>query len=169
MLGVLVRLTKLIGIRTALPLRVMLGAIFGIALIGKVGQFQELVTTLQRSDLVPMGWESGVALGIVTLEGILAISSMFGRIAHLWFTVSAGLSALFFGYSLWRMYQDIHAPCGCFGLLFRLEPWQSLPLTACMCAVAMLGLRAVDELKADSSSDSPTTNNLVREFLHETT
>ncbi len=71
MLGVLVRLTKLIGIRTALPLRVMLGAIFGIALIGKVGQFQELVTTLQRSDLVPMGWESGVALGIVTLEGIL--------------------------------------------------------------------------------------------------
>jgi hypothetical protein len=127
--------------RRALPIRLALGAILLLAVVGKLGGLDELVITLQRSSLVPPMWERSTAISLIAMESLLVGVLLFGSIATLSLAASAGMSSMFFGYSLWRMYQDIKAPCGCFGVFLRLEPWQSLPLTATMTLLSLWGMK----------------------------
>lgn len=150
-------LTALLANRCVLIPRLALAAILGLAAYGKLTDLDELVATVQRSSLVPPNWEHAIALLLVGFEILLTCSLLFGRLARLSLSTYAGLSSLFFGYALWRWYQDIHAPCSCFGVLFRLEPWQSLPLTVFMTVLALVGIRLLDH----SSSGAPAHLSLL--------
>lgn len=102
--------------------------------IAKSMDADEFQATLSRSGLLLPGTETLTRLIIVLAEFLVAVSLLFGRALHIALLVAAGLSSLFFGYSVWRWWQDIYAPCGCFGILFRLDPIASGLLSASMCA-----------------------------------
>lgn len=151
-----IKVLQFVTARHALAVRLLLAGILGLAAYGKATDLEELVATIQRSSLVPPNWEHSVALALVGFEALLSCLLLIGRLARASLPIYAGLSSLFFGYALWRWYQDIQAPCSCFGVLFRLEPWQSLPLTVLMTVTALLGLRFLDR----SSSGAPAPLSL---------
>jgi|CXWL01.1.fsa_nt_gi hypothetical protein len=101
---------------------VFLSLIFATSTLSKAISFEELKSTILRSALVVPGWETGFSAGLLIIEGIIALALLmpFGKLAALYMT--SGLTSIFFGYNLWRSYQDIRAPCGCFGILFKSPP-----------------------------------------------
>ena len=133
----------LLAVRSALPIRAFLALIFALALIGKATSMEEFTATLQRSGLIPPTWEEASAVAILVLECLLVVASLVRSLAYFSLLGHMVLASLFFGYSTWRLYQDIQAPCNCFGLLFKLQPYQSLILTSSICFIAALGVRAI--------------------------
>ena len=98
---------------------------------------------MSRAGLTPSGWDKPVAYALIAVELALAALLVLRPTARLGAAGYAALSSVFFGYSLWRWWQDIKAPCGCFGLLLRLVPWHGALLSSLMCLAALLALRGL--------------------------
>lgn len=108
---------------SSLPVRILLASILAVAAYTKLKDPAEIIATVGRAGLTPSPWDKPIAYAIIGTEILLALLLLPRPTAKLGAAGYAGLSSIFFGYSLWRGWQDIKAPCGCFGLLLRLEPW----------------------------------------------
>lgn len=126
-----------------LPVRLALAAILGVAALTKVRDPSEVIATVGRAGLTPSTWDKPLAYTLIGVEILLAVAVLLRRTAVPGLAGYAGLSSIFFGYSLWRGWQDIKAPCGCFGLLLRLVPWHGAVLSSLMCLAALLALRSL--------------------------
>jgi hypothetical protein len=129
--------------RRALIGRGVLSLVLLTSFVSKLYAPKELVATLARSELLPPGSESVASIIVLGAEVFTALFLLSKFTARMGLLMCTGLSSLFFGYSLWRWHLDIHAPCSCFGLLLRLEPWQSGLFTFAMCATALACLKAL--------------------------
>lgn len=128
----------------SLPVRLALAAILAVAAYTKIKDPAEIVATMGRSGLVPSAWDHAASYALVAVELLLALAVLLPkRIAVPGLAAYAALSSVFFGYSLWRGWQDIKASCGCFGLLLRLVPWHGAFLSSLMCLAALLALRSL--------------------------
>lgn len=118
----------------------------------KASDFAELEATLALSGLMLPGWEVAAGVCLIGAEFVIALILLVPKFALIGLFGAAGLSSLFFGYALWRLYQDIKAPCGCFGFLFQLSSGQSLLLTVAMCASALgcIRIRRLRHIQAPS-------------------
>ena len=124
-----------------LPIRLVLAAILGFTAWAKIKDPAEVVATIGSSGLFPSSWDRAMAYAIIVVEAALALAVIPRKSAIVGLGAYASLSSIFFGYSVWRWWQDIKAPCGCFGLLLRLEPWLGALLSSLMCGAALLALR----------------------------
>ena len=138
-----VRGDRLGGLWASLPVRLALGAILAVAAYTKIKDPAEVIATVGRAGLTPSPWDKPIAYAIIGTEILIALLLLARRTAPAGALGYAGLSSVFFGYSLWRGWQDIKAPCGCFGLLLRLEPWHGALLSSLMCLAALLALRSL--------------------------
>lgn len=150
-----IALRGLIESRSAAGPRWVLGGIIAVSTVAKTMAFSEVVATIERSALVPAHWERGAAFALLAIEYVLVLVSVLPRLARLSLSMHAAFSSLLFGYSAWRWWEDIRAPCGCFGLLLRLAPWQSALLTSLMC---LLALKALNALRTDLPAEIRTTS-----------
>jgi dolichol-phosphate mannosyltransferase len=125
---------KRIGVPIAL---IALSLLFLTAAVAKIQGFSEFEATLTASRLVPLGWETQVGRAVVVLELLLVGLIWFSAWRRAALQILTLLVSLFIGYSLWRSVQGVAVPCHCFGVLFTLEPWQSLLLN--MGLLALLG------------------------------
>lgn len=128
---------------SGLPLRIALAAILGVAAWTKAKDPAEVITTIRNSGLLPSAWSDQAATAVFAVEALLALAVLPRRTAPLGLSGYAAFSSLLFGYSIWRWWQDIKAPCSCFGLLLRLEPWHGALLSSLMCAAALFGLKSL--------------------------
>ncbi len=127
----------------SLPIRLLLAAILAVAAYTKVKDPAEVIATVGRAGLAPSPWDHAIAYAVIGAEIALALLLLPRPTAKLGAAGYAGLSSVFFGYSIWRWWQDIKAPCGCFGLLLRLVPWHGALLSSLMCLAALLALRGL--------------------------
>ena len=135
--------------------RLLLATILLVAAYTKLKDPSEIVATMGRSGLIPSAWDKPAAYALIAAEVTLALAILLPRrIAVFGLAGYAALSSAFFGYSLWRGWQDIKAPCGCFGLLLRLEPWQGALLSSLMCLAALVALRSLTTFR--SAYGTPT-------------
>ena len=135
-------------------LRMTLASVLATSGYFKAVDFAELEATLARSQLLLPGWEPSSGVALICAEIVTAALLLMPRTARSGLFAAAGLSSLFFGYSLWRIYQDISTPCGCFGFLFQLSSGQSILLTSALCAMA-LGCVKLREHSPIARSSSP--------------
>lgn len=127
----------------AWPVRFALAAILGVAAFTKIKDPAEVIATMDRSGLFPTAWDEASAYAVIAFEIVLALAVLPRKTAQLELAGYAAFSSLLFGYSLWRGWQDIKAPCGCFGLLLRLLPWHGALLSSLMCVAALLALQSL--------------------------
>ena len=148
--------TKLDRLGSSLPVRLALAAILAVAAYTKIKDPAEIIATVGRAGLTPSPWDKPIAYSLIATEILLALLLLPRPTARLGAVGYAGLSSVFFGYSLWRGWQDIKAPCGCFGLLLRLEPWHGALLSSLMCLVALLALRGLTTPRPTLGTLTPT-------------
>lgn len=130
-------------VKASLMTRILLSAVLGVAAYTKLKDPAEVITTMNRSGLFPTSWDHATAYALVTVEIVLALALLVRNSAVVALAGSASLASAFFGYSLWRGWQDIKAPCGCFGLLLRLEPWQGALLSTLMCVLSLVAMKSL--------------------------
>ena len=107
---------------------VILSMVFLAAAIAKTMSFRELEATLAASKLVPVLLTTQIGILLVATEYLLALLLLLPQFRKPALLVATGLVSVFVGYTTWRWMQGIAVPCHCFGVLFKLEPWQSLGL-----------------------------------------
>jgi hypothetical protein len=117
--------------------QVLLAAVLLIAAIAKATEIDDLIRTLNASQLVPL-WSSGIAPYIViSVElAIAALLLMPGTSANYGARASMLLFCFFAGYQIWRAFQGIPVLCQCFGPLLRLESWSGAGLAAGLALVS---------------------------------
>jgi hypothetical protein len=125
------------GIRTARvnhALCVLLGLVFLTAAIAKTQSFRELEATLVASRLVPILWVRPSGIFLLVIEYLLSVLLVVPMTRRPALYASSVLVSVFAAYSLWRWKQGIAVPCHCFGVLFQLQPWQSLLMNGALLA-----------------------------------
>jgi hypothetical protein len=103
-------------------LYVILSLVFFAAALAKSLSFRELQATLVASKLVPVLMISQVATLLLVFEYLISVLLLLPATRRPALHSAAVLVCIFISYSVWRWLQDIHVPCSCFGLLFKLAP-----------------------------------------------
>ena len=95
-------MVRSVGSWGALPVRLLLAAILGVAAYTKVKDPSEVIATMGRSGLMPSTWDHASAYVLIGVEIALTLALLPRRTASLGLLGYAGLSSIFFGYSIWR-------------------------------------------------------------------
>lgn len=117
--------------------RVVLAGVFALAAITKLRSFGEFAATLVAARLLPDQLVPAAGALVIVLElAVLGLLFPQPRIRQTALGNAICLSCVFLAYSAWRWLENIHAPCNCFGLLFTLEPYQSVLLNVVLLSLA---------------------------------
>lgn len=120
---------------------ILLSLIFLIAAIAKTQGFRELEATLAASKLVPVLLAPQTAVFLLILEYLLSILLLAPKTRVPALYAACALISIFVAYSTWRWMQGITIPCHCFGVLYKVDPWQAILLNLVLLSFAAHGLR----------------------------
>lgn len=107
---------------------VVVSLVFLVSAIAKSFSFRELEATLVASQLVPAPLTTFVGIFLLVLEYLLAFLLLVPPTQRSACYAAITVTSVFAAYSTWRWMQGIAVPCQCFGILFKMQPWQSLAL-----------------------------------------
>jgi len=115
--------------------------VFATAGLAKLAAMDQLVATMDASQLLPVQLSPYLAVLVVVWELLLAFGLLWARVREiaLWgctFTLLA-----FAGYGIWRAVKHINVPCNCFGVLFKMSPTVSITLCFALLVVTILLLK----------------------------
>ncbi len=102
--------------------KLVISLVFGAAALLKMGDIHQLRLSVHASGLIPLNWVPTVAVIVIVLEFFAAILILLPKVSFVGAWVASLLSALFLGYSFWRMYYGITVPCQCFGPVLTMSP-----------------------------------------------
>jgi hypothetical protein len=132
----------------------LLSFLFLTAATAKIIGFREFEATLSASRLVPYNYVTQVASLVIAIEVLLA--ALLWRPS--WRATALHslllLVSVFIAYTIWRTLQGIGVPCHCFGVLFTMNPWQSVLLNVTLLSLIVWLLVGG---KSPSSTARPTT------------
>ena len=123
------------SIRIQLALCILISLIFMIAAIAKTIGYREMEATLAASRLVPVPAVPTVAASLLSLEYILSFLILVPLTRRTALHSTTILVSSFLAYSTWRSLQGIGIPCSCFGVIFKLELWQSVLLNVLLLVI----------------------------------
>ena len=106
----------------------LLSLTFLTSALAKTRSFSELESSLAASRLVPIPWVSIAGVFLLVLEYLLSVLLFIPATRRPALYTAAIVISTFVAYTVWRWMQGIGVPCHCFGVLFKLAPWQSLLL-----------------------------------------
>ena len=126
----------------------LLGAIapviLGMAALGKFANLSQLAAVIRPIGIFQGNWAAPVAYLVVSLE-CLAFGFYILRF-RLWSYVTCmGLYGLFTGFHVWNFAHGIGVPCHCFGPLYTIPPWISLPVCVVLLGVSTTQFIALRE------------------------
>jgi uncharacterized membrane protein YphA (DoxX/SURF4 family) len=121
---------------------VLLSLVFLTAAIAKTTAYRELEGTLGASRLVPVPAIPFAAVFLLSLEYLLSVLVLLPTTRLPALRAATVLVSVFAAYSTWRWMQGISVPCHCFGVLFKLDPWQALILNGVL-IIALAHLTSV--------------------------
>ena len=113
---------------------ILLSLLLLLSAVAKTISIRELDATLTASLLVPVLLVRQAGILLLCIEYLLAIMLLVPIARRPALHAATVLVSVFAAYSLWRWRQGIAVPCHCFGVLFQLEPWQSIALNGFLLA-----------------------------------
>ena len=121
--------------------KAVLASVFAVAAIAKASAFSQFQSSLLVSRLVPVNLTGFAGTFVICVElGICVCLFMprFQRGALLAYMIA---TCFFISYSLWRWIEKIPVPCTCFGVLLKMEPYQSIALNVCLLGLILILMR----------------------------
>lgn len=101
--------------RTVRASQILIGALFAVAALAKLGDLHAFAEQIHNFRLVPWGLENLAAMSLPWIELIAAMALVFGVRARAGGLVAATLVALFTLAVLIAMGRGLDIECGCFG------------------------------------------------------
>lgn len=118
-----------------------------VAAVAKALSFAAVVRTVERAAMVPAGWETVVSALVIFAEVLIAFGMLLPRTRVGASYASAGLSSVYVGYAVWRVYMNIPVACECFGALFKTGPVAELCVSGLLCVVSLLVIESCKPLE----------------------
>lgn len=101
--------------RTIRTCQILIGALFAVAALAKLGDLHAFAEQIHNFRLVPWGLENLSAITLPWIELVAALALVFGVRARAGGVVAAVLTALFTVAVLIAMARGLDVECGCFG------------------------------------------------------
>ncbi len=101
--------------RTVRASQILIGALFAVAALAKLGDLHAFAEQIHNFRLLPWGLENLSAITLPWIELVAAMALVFGVRARAGGVVAAALMALFSLAVLIAMARGLDIECGCFG------------------------------------------------------
>ena len=116
----------------------LIAILYASSAVLKLTALTQLNDSIGSAGLFPARWSGPIGILTIAAELTAALLIVIPLVRSKGIFLAQCLSALFFGYSLWRFYQDIPVPCSCFGPLFTVPPLAMVLLNVVILTVLTL-------------------------------